>query len=209
MFTEMNVALPLSTRVLISVGDAMRSPFAWSVVLVLPLTIPWLLRLARRSQRAARALDGLSLLTPVFGTILRNATVARLARTLGTLLRSGVALLTALDASSEVIDNSLYRDGMVAIAESLRQGDPVSEPIERSGLFEPLFVQLTRAGEETGTLDAMLLRLAEYYELDVETAIAALGSILEPLLIIVLGAVVGTIVGSILVPLYSVIGSIK
>lgn len=209
MFNDMHVDLPLSTRVLIVIGEALKSPLVWLGLLLAPLGLVLGLRIMRRSARMAAHLDRLRLAVPIFGMIVRKATIARLARTLGTLLRSGVALLTALEASEDVVDNAVYKQCVVNVAEALRQGDPITRPLEASNLFEPLFVQLIRVGEETGALDSMLLRLAEYYELDVETAIATLGSVLEPLLIIVLGAVVGTIVASILIPLYSVIGSIK
>ena len=98
---------------------------------------------------------------------------------------------------------------MRAVAASLRVGDPVTRPLQESGLFDGLFLQLVHVGEETGSLDAMLLRIAAFYEVDIETSLAALGSVLEPFLIVVLGSIVGTIVASILIPLYSIIGSIK
>jgi type IV pilus assembly protein PilC len=209
MFQEMHVDLPLSTRILIMVGDALKEPLTWSALAVVPIAAILAVRFARTSQSAERLIDRLRTRLPIFGPIVRKATIAQLARTLGTLLRSGVPLLGALDAASDAVDNGIYRDCIRDVALSLRHGDPITAPLERSGVFEPLFVQLVRVGEETGALDAMLLKLADYYEFDVETAIATLGSVLEPVLIVVLGAIVGTIVTSILIPLYSIIGSIK
>ncbi|MEO9170791.1 MAG: type II secretion system F family protein [Candidatus Baltobacteraceae bacterium] len=209
MFDEMHVSLPLSTRVLIAIAGALKSPVTILALLVSPLVAWMLLRIARKSSRISDSFENAKLSFPIFGSIIRKAAISRFARTLGTLLRSGVALMTALEASQDVAGNVVYRRGGVALNEALRRGDPLTLPLEASGLFEPLFLQLVRVGEETGALDSMLLRLAQYYELDVETAVATLGSVLEPLLILVLGAVVGTIVASILIPLYSVIGSIK
>jgi type IV pilus assembly protein PilC len=107
------------------------------------------------------------------------------------------------------VENVVYSSFTRELGTALREGTPIAEALQRSGLFDGLFLQLVRVGEETGTLDAMLLRIADYYELDVETAVAALGSVVEPVLIIGLGALVGVIVASILIPLYSMIGSIK
>jgi type IV pilus assembly protein PilC len=108
-----------------------------------------------------------------------------------------------------VVDGFVYRKGSFGLIEALRRGETLIAPFESSGLFDATFLQLLRAGEESGTVDSMLLRLATYYELDVEIALAALTSVLEPILICALGAVIGTIVASIFLPLYSMIGNIK
>jgi type IV pilus assembly protein PilC len=146
---------------------------------------------------------------PVFGPIVRKSIIARFARTIGTLLKSGVPIIASLDVASGVVENAVYRENVAAIAAALRNGVSFSDPIAQSGLYEPMFVQLLRVGEETGSLDAMLIRIAEYYELDVETALSALGSIIEPLMIILLGGAVAFIVAAIFVPLYTLIGHIK
>jgi type IV pilus assembly protein PilC len=209
MFGEMHVTLPWTTRALIAAGNALREPLVWVVLVLIPIAIVALVRTGRRVERVALQIDGASLALPIFGGILRKSLIARFSRTLGTLLRSGVPLLGALDAAHDVVENAVYARFTQHLGISLREGTPVAAALERSTLFDGLFKQLVRVGEETGTLDAMLLRIAEYYELDVETAIAALGSVLEPVLIIGLGALVGLIVASILVPLYSMIGSIR
>lgn len=209
MFTEMHVTLPWTTRALIATGDALRDPIVGFALALVPLAIIGLIRAGRRVEGVALRIDGLTLAVPVFGGIVRKSVVARFSRTLGTLLRSGVPLLGALDAAHDVVDNAVYARFTADLSAALREGASVAAVLERSALFDGLFQQLVRVGEETGTLDLMLVRVAEYYELDVETAIAALGSVLEPVLIIALGALVGLIVASILVPLYSMIGSIK
>lgn len=209
MFAQMHVTLPLSTRVLIVIGTTLQDPLVWIGLGCLALASIFAVRTAKRSSAWALRIDAAILATPVLGTLLRKTTIARMSRTLGTLLRSGVALSQALDASRDVLGSAVYERCLNALAESLRRGESMSRSLAESGLFDGLYLQLVRVGEETGTLDAMLLRVAEYYELDIETAIAALGGVLEPLLIVVLGAIVGTIVASVLIPLYSIIGSIK
>ena len=208
MFVEMHVALPLSTRVLIAFGNALSSGSLWPIAVSAVLASFALPAIVRRTPVLLEAWERFKLAVPVIGNVLRKVTIARFARTLGTLLHSGVSIVESLESAQDVIDTAVYRQGVTGIAEALRRGEPLAPALDRE-LFEPLFCQLVRVGEETGTLDAMLLRLAEYYEVDVETAVATLGSTLEPLLIIVLGAIVGTIVASILIPLYSIIGSIK
>lgn len=209
MFAEMHVSLPLSTRVLIAAGSALQSPLVWlGIALSLAGAIAGL-RLARRVPAGAHRLDVAVLAVPGVGPLLRKVIVARLARTLGTLLRAGVEMIAALSAIEGVVDSAVYERCVRNVAEALSMGNPIVRPLQASGLFDALFLQLVRVGEETGSLDAMLLRIAAYYELDIETSIATLGSVIEPLLIVVLGAIVGTIVASILLPLYSIIGSIK
>ena len=209
MFAEMHVTLPWTTRALIATGNALHEPLIWLALALIPFAVAGGLRLGRRVESTARRIDGFALVVPIFGAILRKAIIARLSRTLGALLRSGVPLLGALDAAHDVVENAVYARFTEDLGTSLREGSSIAAALEHSTLFDGLFQQLVRVGEETGTLDSMLLRLAEYYELEVETAIAALGSVLEPVLIIGLGALVGFIVSSILIPLYSMIGSIK
>jgi len=209
MFAEMRVTLPWSTRVLIAAGNALKNPLVWGAVAAIPPLILGTIRAGRRSQRIAIRIDQFVLALPVFGAVLRKAVITRFSRTLGTLLLSGVPLLEAIGAANDVIDNAVYSRLTRDLSAALREGTSIAVALEQSSLFEGLFLQLVRVGEETGTLDAMLLRIADYYELDVETAVAALGSVIEPILMIALGALVGVIVASILIPLYSMIGSIK
>jgi len=209
LFAEMHVKLPLTTRILIAAGTLMASPISDIVIVLGVATAALGVRAAWSQPNLAPVFDRVLLRLPVAGAIVRNAVIARISRTLGTLLRSGVPVLDALDSCKDVVGNALYARAVEGVATELREGHPMSIPLERSGLFDPIFLQLVRVGEETGTLDAMLIRIAEYFEIDVESAIAALGSIVEPVLILILGTVVGTIVASVLIPLYSIIGSIK
>jgi type IV pilus assembly protein PilC len=209
MFAEMHVPLPWSTRALIVAGNALKNPAVWLALAAVPVAAAGLYRAVRRAAPIAVRIDQVLLAAPVIGALLRKSVIARLSRTLGTLLHSGVPLLAALDAAQEVVENAVYSAFARDLVQALREGTPIAGALERSALFEGLVLQLVGVGEETGTLDAMLVRIAEYYELDVETAVSTLGSVVEPVLIIGLGALIGVIVASILVPLYSMIGSIK
>ncbi len=209
MFEQMRVAVPPVTRALIAAGGALRSPQLWLVVaacVAASVTAAW--RYARSSHAWTLVFDRAALRLPLVGDILRKTLTVRFARTLGSLLSAGVDVVASLETSRHV-GGRTFREALKGAVESLRSGNPFAAPLEASGLFDRTFLLLVRVGEESGTLDAMLLRIAAYYEIDVETGLAALTGVLEPALICLLGAAIGTIVASIIVPLYSMIGSIK
>ena len=209
MFEQMRVAVPPVTRLLIGAGTALRSPQLWLFATmfagVAGIAI-W--HYARSSHAWASALDRATLRLPLVGDLLRKTLIVRFARTLGSLLSAGVDVVASLEASTHV-GGRTFREALNGAVESLRAGNPFAVPLEASGLFDGTFLLLVRVGEESGTLDTMLLRVAAYYEVDVEAGLAALTGMLEPALICLLGAGIGTIVASIIVPLYSMIGSIK
>jgi type IV pilus assembly protein PilC len=209
MYEAMHIALPPVTSALIAAGAALRSPLTWVLCAVSLFAALAAIAHSRRNETAAAAFEAIVLRVPVAGTIARKATLARLARMLGTLLRSGVALVAALDVVSDVVTSVSHRRSLHALRRSLAEGSTVSEPLARSGLYEPMFLQFVRVGEETGSLDAMLLRIADYYDVDVETALSSLGSLLEPAMIVILGGAIGFIVSAIFIPLYTLIGSMK
>jgi type IV pilus assembly protein PilC len=187
----------------------LQSPLTWCTLAFASAAAVLAVIRLRSTERGARFVESLLLALPIAGTVVKKATIGRFARTLGTLLRSGVALVPALEIVGDVVSGERFRESIAELRQALREGSLVSGPLERSGLYEPMFVQLLRVGEETGSLDAMLLRIAEYYELDVETMLAALGSMLEPLMILLLGGAVGFIVAAVFIPLYTLIGNIK
>ncbi len=203
MYEQMHVPLPAITSGLITLGTSLRSPIWWIVFALIALTLMLTLIRLRSSERGAMVLESVVHSLPLAGAIARKSTIARFARMLGTLLRSGVGLVSALDVVTDVITSARYRQSIGDLVRALREGATVSEPLAASGLYEPMFVQMLRVGEETGALDAMLLRIAEYYDLDVETSLTALGSMLEPAMILCLGGAVGFIVAAIFIPLYT------
>ena len=209
IFEQMRVPLPASTRILIGVGGMAHSGGTlFTVVVVGVVTI---VASIRRSLPAGLIgfIEMASLRTPVYGFILRKDIVARLSRTLGTLVRAGVGLLQALEVTGQVVNSAPYCKNLRAIRDALDAGEGVAAAMSASALYQPLALHMVRVGEEAGCLDAMLLHIARHYELEVETALQALASIVEPVLIALLGGIVGLIVFSIFIPLYALIGSIK
>lgn len=209
MFEQMQVAVPPVTRMLIGAGTALHSPEFWLLGIgcgIAAAMTVW--RYARSTHAWTSALDRATLRLPLVGDLVRKTLIVRFSRTLGSLLSAGVDVVASLETSTHV-GGRTFREGLKGAVESLRAGNPFAAPLEASGLFDGTFLLLVRVGEESGTLDAMLLRVASYYEIDIEAGLAALTGIVEPALICLLGAAIGTIVASIIVPLYSMIGSIK
>jgi type IV pilus assembly protein PilC len=210
MFEQMHVALPPATRFLIALGGATHSWLLWVAVVAAPIGVyAGFKRIASADDQWALAIDRIRLSLPIAGTVIGKSIVARFARTLGESLRAGVDAIVALEAAMGVVDSAVFRDGIGTVVKSLRAGETLSSALESTALFDGTFLQLARAGEQSGALDALMLRVAGYYEIDVEAALATFTSIVEPALICFLGAAIGTIVASVIVPLYSMIGNIR
>ncbi|HEY6236682.1 MAG TPA: type II secretion system F family protein [Candidatus Elarobacter sp.] len=209
MFDAFHAELPATTRALLAAGDALQRPATWLGTVLIVVLSGGGVAAAARTVRGALVLDRLRLRLPVFGPLLHKAITARIARMLATLLRSGIDLVTAIDVVRPVAGSPAYAAALRRVDVALRAGDALTVPLEASRLFDPLAVALVRVGEETGLLDEMLLKVAAYFETDVEAAIATLGAVIEPALIGVLGCAVGFIVFSVFIPLYALIGSVS
>ncbi|MBC5816221.1 MAG: type II secretion system F family protein [Candidatus Eremiobacteraeota bacterium] len=209
LYDQMHVELPASTTFLLALGNNLRNVPFWLLGAASALTSGICAVKLLRTKRGRLFLDSHKLRIPIFGSLMRKSALARFARMLGSLLKSGVGLVLALEVVADVVGNAAYEHSITGVRQALREGDPLADPLAASGLYDSLVIQMVRVGEETGSLDGMLLRIAEYYEVDVETALNTLGSTLEPVLIAGLGGVVGFIVFSIFIPLYTLIGSIK
>jgi type IV pilus assembly protein PilC len=207
MFAEMHVALPPLTRFLIVLGRELHRPIVWVAFGIAVGAMIAAIRLRSASRPAAAFLDALWLRIPVAGPLLRKASIVRFSRTLGSLLAAGVDVVTALE-SSMVVGGPAFVEHLGHATEGLAAGEGFASVFESAKFFDPTFLLLVRVGEESGTLDDMLARVASYYEVDVDAGLATLTAVIEPALICVLGAAIGTIVASVIVPLYSMIGSI-
>ena len=168
-----------------------------------------LIGLLKRFRAGRAALDTLKLIVPLFGNLGRLSALARFARTLGTLMESGVPVLQALTIVKETMNNEIVANAVQEIHENIKEGEPMIAPVEANRLFPPIFGGMVEVGEETGELPAMLLKTADMYEDEVDTVVAGLSSIIEPLLIIILAVVVGTIVIAMFLPMVSIIGNLS
>jgi len=209
MFDAFHADLPPTTSALLAVGAALQQPGVWIAGSAAVTTLAGAIVLATRTERGAAVLDAARLRLPIIGPLLRKSITARVARMLATLLRSGIELVTAITVVVPVAGSPSYATALQRVDVALRAGESLTAPLEASRLFDPLAVALVRVGEETGLVDEMLLKIASYFETDVEASIATLGAVLEPALIGALGTVVGFIVFSVFIPLYALIGSVS
>jgi type IV pilus assembly protein PilC len=160
------------------------------------------------TESGRRTVDRLLLKAPIFGEILMKVNIARFARTFGSLMASGISVLDAINATKSALGNSVYRDELAIVAQKVKNGRPMSEQIRASKNFPAIVGQMLSVGEETGQIDTILLKLAEFYEKEVDTVIAGITSIIEPILIMVLGGMVGFIVISVFGPISSIGNSV-
>ena len=199
IFASMDQALPWYTALLIGTSDFMAS-YWWLLLALLGLGI-YLFRRWVRTPRGRFRWDGFVLKIPVFGKVVLMLAVARFARTLATLLSSGVALLTAMDIVSNVLGNATLEKVVLEAIGSIREGQSIAEPLRRSGKFPPIVTHMITIGEKSGQLEGMLESVANAYDTEVENRVQILTSLLEPLVIVMMGGVVGFIAVSILMPL--------
>ncbi len=202
LFSDMGQAIPLSTRFLIGFSQWFRE-YWWSVVIMLAACIYFIYRYGRTQMGGAR-LDRYKLKLPIIGDIVRNVEVSRFARTLGTLMSSGVPILQAIDLVKDVMGNKVIADALGSIHEKIKEGERLSDRLAEAGVFPSLAVQMITVGEETGNLDQMLMRVAENYEKTVRRTIQRFISLLEPAMILLMGLLVGFIVISMLTAIFSI-----
>ncbi len=202
IFEGLGMRLPWITRALLEVSHFVIK--YWYLVLGLLAGLVVALAYYIKTERGRRAYDRARLKVPLFGPIYRKAVVARFARTLGTLIASGVDLINALELVERVIDNRIYAETLARTRDVIRQGQAIALPLAASGLFPPMLVEMVHVGEETGALDNMLSRTADFYEQEVTFFLDRLGTIIEPLLLIGIGIFVGLLLVSIVMPMFQI-----
>ena len=198
--------LPLITKVVVGTSNFLGRYTIW-ILLVLVLAIIAVIRYYK-TYRGRRVIDGLLLKIPIIGMLLRKIAVARFCQTLSTLTASGVPILDGLDITARTAGNAIVEDAIQAVRKSVEEGRTLSQPLGETKVFPPMVVQMINVGEQTGALDQMLQKIAEFYEEEVDTAVAGLTKLIEPLMIVVLGLVIGTIVTAMYLPLYTVLSEI-
>ncbi len=207
IFEGMDLTLPLSTIVLIETTRFMQR-FWWlvagGVVVVLAGVAMWI-----RTDTGGRLWDRVRMSVPFLGSLHRKAVIARFTRTLATLLKSGIILVDALEISRLSMGNRIMEEAVAEVSKRVSEGADFASPLERSGRFPPLLVQLVSAGEKSGELDEMLVKAAEVYEEDVESAVAGLTSIIEPVIILLMGGMVAFMVMAVLLPIFDMTGGVR
>lgn len=208
LFDDLGIKdLPGPTAVLQASSNFMVAKWYWVIVFGVIFFIS--VKLFVKTKVGRRVFDRLKLKAPVFGMLNHKVALARFARTLATLLSSGVGILQAMETVAGTVSNDIISDAILEARARIREGDKIGEPLARSGLFPPMVVQMIGIGEESGSLDPMLSKVADFYEDEVDAALASLTAAIEPVLIVGLGGVVGFIVISLFLPLVAVIQNLS
>jgi type IV pilus assembly protein PilC len=206
MFASMNVDLPLPTRIVIGLSNLIKN-WWWMFALLLVVVIVGI-RQVRKDPRGRYAFDKFLLNLPVLGEVLRKIAVARFTRTLGTLITSGVPILEGLAITARTSGNAVLEDALMRVRKAVEEGRTIVDPLKECGVFPNMVTQMIGVGEATGAMDAMLQKIADFYEDEVDAATKNLLTLMEPMIIGFLGVVVGGIVVSLYLPLFSMISKL-
>jgi type IV pilus assembly protein PilC len=207
IFADFGGKLPAITAMMFGISTFMRR--FWYLIMAMPFGIVAAFKYYYSLESGRWNLDLLKLKIPVVGELVQKMSISRFSRTLGTLVNSGVPMLRALEIVSETAGNVVIAKAVTDARNCVREGQKISQPLENSGMFPPMVTQMIDVGEETGRMSDMLIKVATFYDNEVEVAVKALTSLIEPALIIFLGGIVGFIVASIMVPMFTMINEIN
>ena len=206
LFSGLGADLPLPTRVVIAMSDNLVRYFPF--LFIAGGAAVYGFRSYYSTENGRRVVDTIALKAPVFGNIMRKIAVARFCRTLSTLIASGVPILDGLEITAKTAGNSIVEDAIMTTRKSIERGETISVPLKETKVFPPMVTQMIGVGEATGALDTMLAKIADFYEEEVDTAVAGLLTLLEPIMIAVLGIVVGGIVIAMYLPIFDLISKL-
>jgi len=205
MFKEMNMVLPVPTQILMGFGEFVKS--YWFIIVAIPFGIIALYRLLVFTKSGRYGVDYVKLKLPIFGMIVNKSSISRFARTLGTLITSGVPILEALNIVKDATPNVVIQGTISKVHDSIREGETMAAPLGASKVIDPMVVNMVDVGEETGELDKMLVKVADTYDEDVDALVGGMMSLIEPMLIVGLGSVAGFMVISLFMPLIDMMKS--
>lgn len=206
LFADLGSKLPLYTQILLAISSFLTHFGFYLLIAAIAAGIGFA-RFAK-TKGGKKIVDTVIIKLPIFGPIVQKVNIARFARTFGSLMSSGIAVLDALHTTGDALSNTVYKESLIKIAAEVKNGKTISQPLKANKIFPPIVSQMIMVGEETGQLDDILLKLADFYEKEVDTIVTNLTSIIEPILIIVIGGMVGSIVIGILGPIGSLTSSI-
>jgi len=202
MFIEMGEKLPLPTRMLIGLSDFISS--YWILLVILAGGFIFFIKKGKSNKVTKKAMDRFKLKIPIIGALIRNTDMARFSRTLSTLLKNGVPILHSLRITSDIIDNEIVKEGVIRIHADVKTGSSLTAAIKKDASFPQFMVNMVAIGEEGGFLDKTLLKVAKSYELEIDRAVKMTSALLEPVMILIIGLVVGFVVISMLLPVFQI-----
>jgi len=207
MFSSVGLALPLPTRIVIGASRFLKS--YWWMLLAIAVGGGYMFKKYYASSNGKLVIDRLLLKMPVLGDVLRKSAVSRFTRTLGTLISSGVSILEGLEITAKTAGNRVIQDAIMQSRTSIAGGDTIAQPLQKSKVFPPMVISMIAVGEQTGGLDEMLSKIADFYDEEVDAAVSNLLSLLEPIMIVVLGVVVGGMVVAMYLPIFDMINAVQ
>jgi type IV pilus assembly protein PilC len=207
MFASAGIPLPLPTRIVIGMSAFLQA-FWWAVIIGIVAAVIGIQRIYR-TDGGKLMIDKLLLSMPILGDLQRKAAVARFTRTLGTLVSSGVSILEGLEITAKTAGNRVIHDAVMGSRASIAGGETISGPLKESGVFPPMVVQMINVGEQTGGLDEMLTKIADFYDEEVDAAVETLLSAMEPIMIVVLGVIVGGMIVAMYLPIFDMINAVQ
>jgi type IV pilus assembly protein PilC len=207
MFASLGGELPAPTKALVFISSVAKIGVPVMIVAAIPALAGW--RKIKNQERVRRIVDPMKLKVPIFGNLFRKVAISRFTRNLGTMLHSGVPILRSLEIVGEAAGNVVIRDASRAVEESVRRGDSLAGPLAEHKVFPPMVVQMLAVGEDTGAMDTMLHKISDFYDQEVEATTEALTSIIEPLMIAVLGSIIGGMIIALYMPIFGVFNLIK
>jgi type IV pilus assembly protein PilC len=208
MYKDLGGELPSLTRLMMGVSNMLKG--YWFIIFPVIILLVWALRRLKNTEKGRRGWDRFKLRLPMkLGPIIQKIAVARFSRTLATLVGSGVPILQAIEITGKTSGNTVIEDAMLDVKESVRSGEPIAKPLLRAAVFPPMVTHMISIGEETGALDSMLNKIADFYEDEVDAAVKSLTSIIEPIMMMFVGGLVGLIVISMYLPMFNMMNLVK
>ncbi len=206
MFADFGGDLPAPTKFVIALSNFLVKYII--VIIAAAVGIFLLFKKYYATEKGRKMIDRLALRAPIFGLLIRKVAVAKFTRTLGTLVSSGVPILDGLDIVAKTAGNKVVEEAIMKVRQSISEGKTIAEPLQQSGVFPPMVVQMISVGEATGAMDAMLSKIADFYDDEVDDAVAAMTAMLEPMLMVFLGVVVGGLVIAMYLPIFKIAGTV-
>ncbi len=207
IYAQLGSKLPLPTRILLAISGGLQT--FWWVVLLMAAGAAFGFKRFKKTESGRAIVDSFKLKVPVFGSLFHKTALSRFSSTLGMLLRSGVPILQALDIVTDTVNNRTISKAVTDVQGSVREGESIAKPLSKHAVFPPMVVQMLAVGEETGAVDTMLDKVADFYNNEVEATVDALTSLIEPLLIAIIGGAVGAAVIAMYMPMFNIIKLIK
>ena len=207
LYSSLGGQLPLPTRILLGISEAFRKFFL--IIAAMVVAALWVFRRWKSTEKGRLTFDRLLLRMPIFGTLFHKAALSRFSRTLSVLNRSGVPILQALDIVADTVNNAVIAGAVKDVQEAVKEGESLATPLARHDVFPPMVVQMIAVGEETGALDTMLEKIADFYDEEVAAAVESLTSLIEPVMIAIVGGAVGSIVICLYMPLFNIVNLIE